>query len=139
MKFAGALVGLIVFSIPPTPAFSQSANQNCSNSVQGNNNAPLTNNCPTIYLAPPPLRNMIYQYGREIANTDAPLRVNGDGKCSIDEIYNTKLEAIDIGKPMKYGDYSFIITKWVPWAMAEATSRGMHTNVMHDIECKITN
>jgi hypothetical protein len=123
--------------ISATSGYGQSANPNCSNTVQGNNSGPLTNNCPTIYIAPPPLRNMISQDGREIANTDVPLKVSADGSCSLEEIYNTRLEIIDPKRPVKYGDYTFFITKLVPWAQAEATANGMHTNVMHDVECKI--
>jgi hypothetical protein len=134
MNRLSAALGLILFAGAPS---AESGGSNCSNSVQGNNGGPLTNNCPTIYMAPPPLANMIYQNGREVADTDAPLTINSDGSCSLDEIYNTKLDIFNSRAPVKYGEYSFVITKWKPFAMMEGTAHGMHSNVMRDVECEI--
>jgi hypothetical protein len=121
-------------------AFAQAQNPpatNCRNSVLGYNTGTLTNNCGNIYLRPPPLKNVIYQNGREIANVDGHLQIKNDGSCLIGEIYNTKLESYDATKPLDYDGHSFLITNWVPYIQAEMTANGLHTNVMRNVKCKI--
>jgi hypothetical protein len=56
----------VVSSRGTTMAQNTQPSVNCSNSVQGDNSAPLSNNCGNTYLGPPRIPTGLYQNGERI-------------------------------------------------------------------------
>jgi hypothetical protein len=96
---------LLALALSAQTALAQS-DAHCGISVGRDNNAPLTNNCPTYNLGPPPLPDGIYQSGQLIGRVRGALY---DGTSPPMTITDLRISSgtVDLQAPMQIQHVTF--------------------------------